>query len=109
MTPRAQIAVVFTSRRTSSHDDEYAAMASCMEELVHGHPGFVDMVSVRDPVTRIGVTVAYFEDEESVIGWKANLDHAEAQRRGIADFYESYEVTVARIVRQYGHSTKEAP
>jgi heme-degrading monooxygenase HmoA len=104
MTPRAQIAVVFVSRRTVDHGDEYAAMANDMEELVHGHPGFVDMVSVRDPVSGQGITVAYFEDEESVASWKANVAHAEAQRRGVADFYEAYDVTVAQVLRQYGFS-----
>jgi heme-degrading monooxygenase HmoA len=102
MTARAQIAVVFVSRRALTHDDEYADMAQRMEELVHDQPGFVDMVSVRDPLTRQGITVAYFEDEESVAAWKAQAEHVEAQRRGVADFYESYDVTVAQIVRQYG-------
>ncbi|MEI6361018.1 MAG: antibiotic biosynthesis monooxygenase [Actinomycetes bacterium] len=102
MTGRAQIAVVFVSRRTVTHDDEYARMAQRMDELVHDQPGFVDMVSVRDPVTRQGITVAYFTDEESVRLWKAHAEHAEAQRQGIADFYEAYEVTVAQVVRQYG-------
>ena len=103
MAPRSQIAVVFVSRRTAHHDADYADMAARMEELVRDHRGFVDLVSVRDPVTRQGITVAYFEDEDSVAAWKAHVDHAEAQRRGIADFYESYDVTVAHISRQYGY------
>ncbi len=102
MVPSAQIAVVFVSRRTPAHKDDYARTAMRMEELVHGQPGFVDLVSVRDPVTRQGITVAYFEDEASVAAWKAHVEHVEAQRRGVADFYESYDVTVAHIVRQYG-------
>jgi heme-degrading monooxygenase HmoA len=104
MVGRAQIAVVFVSRRTMTHDEDYARMAARMEELVLDQPGFVHMVSVRDPSTRQGITVAYFTDEESVLAWKAQVDHAEAQRRGIEEFYESYEVTVARIERQYGHT-----
>lgn len=95
------IAVIFTSRRTVSHDEEYGRTAARMEELVADQPGFERMVSVRDPVTREGVTVAYFADEESVRAWKGQPDHAEAQRRGIADFYEEYEVTVAVVVRSY--------
>jgi heme-degrading monooxygenase HmoA len=99
---RASIAVVFVSRRGVEYEDEYAEMAERMEVLARQQPGFVDMVSVRDPVTRQGITVAYFDDEESVAAWRRHPEHAEAQRRGIADFYDEYEVTVAAITRQYG-------
>jgi heme-degrading monooxygenase HmoA len=101
MDPRAQIAVVFVSHRTSEHDDDYAEMADRMEHLAREQPGFVDIVSVRDPVSRIGITVAYFEDEASVLAWKRHPEHREAQRRGVADFYEQYSVTVAEVQRHY--------
>jgi heme-degrading monooxygenase HmoA len=101
MDPRAHIAVVFVSRRTTEHDDDYAEMADRMEDLVREQPGFVDIISVRDPVSRIGITVACFEDEASVVAWKHHPEHREAQRRGMADFYEEYDVTVAGILREY--------
>jgi heme-degrading monooxygenase HmoA len=96
------VAVVFTSRRTPTHDDEYGPMSARMVALVQEQPGFIRMSSVRDPESREGITVAWFEDEESVRAWRAHPDHQEAQRRGIADFYEHYEVTVATVVREYG-------
>jgi heme-degrading monooxygenase HmoA len=96
------VVVVFTSRRSTTHDEEYEARSARMTELVRGHPGFIEMTSVRDPRTREGVTVAYFEDEESVRAWKAHAEHAEAQSRGIAALYEDYHVTVATVTRQYG-------
>ncbi len=96
------VIVVFTSRRSTSHDAEYAEMADRMEELASQQPGFQRMVSVRDPGTREGITVSYFDDEESVRYWKENVEHREAQRRGIADFYEVYGVTVATVTREYG-------
>ena len=77
-------------------------MAHRMETLVRDQPGFIDLVSVRDPVSRQGITVAYFEDEAAVAAWKAHAEHAEAQRRGIDEFYERYDVTVAEVSRQYG-------
>ena len=95
------VAVVFTSRRTPTHDEEYAAMAARMDALVRDQPGFIRMSSVRDPQTREGITVAWFEDDESVRAWKAHVEHAEAQRRGVADFYEEYQVTVATVDREY--------
>ena len=51
------VAVIFTSRRTADHDEEYAVMAARMDELVREQPGFISITSVRDPLTREGVTV----------------------------------------------------
>lgn len=96
------VAVIFTSTRTVGHEAEYAATAERMDELVRRQPGFLEMVSVRDPVSRVGVTVAYFEDEDSARAWKRHPEHRAAQQRGIDDFYEHYSVTVAEVTRQYG-------
>jgi len=96
------VVVIFTSRRSTSHDAEYEGLSDRMNELVREHPGFLEMTSVRDPRTREGITVAYFRDEESVRAWKAQVEHADAQRRGIAELYEEYRVTVATVERRYG-------
>lgn len=96
------VAVIFTSRRTPDHDEEYAEMAARMDQLVREQPGFISITSVRDPLTRQGVTVGYFVDEEAVRAWREHPEHAEAQRQGIADFYEEYHVTVANVAREYG-------
>lgn len=95
------VAVVFVSRRTAVHDEEYEALAQRMEDLAGEQPGFVEIVSVRDPVTRVGISVSYFVDEESARAWKEHPEHREAQRRGAAEFYEEYRVTVAEVVREY--------
>ena len=81
-------------------------MAERMETLARRQPGFLDMVSVRDPVTRQGITVAYFADEQSVLAWREHPEHLEAQRRGIAEFYEEYHVSVAHVVREYGRTSQ---
>lgn len=96
------VAVIFTSRRTVDHEGDYARMAARMDELVREQPGFLSITSVRDPRTREGVTVASFTDEDAVRAWRQHPEHIEAQRRGIADFYEEYHVTVATVDREYG-------
>ena len=105
------VAVIFTSTRTKDHEEEYVRWSKRMAELVAEQPGFLDFVSTRDPVTRFGITVAYFTDEESALGWKANSEHLEAQRLGRSDFYESYSVKVANVYREYGATNlnTEAP
>lgn len=96
------VAVIFTSRRTVDHEEEYARMAARMDELVREQPGFISITSVRDPRTREGITVGYFTDEDAVRAWRQHPEHVEAQRRGAADFYEEYYVIVATVKREYG-------
>jgi heme-degrading monooxygenase HmoA len=93
------VAVIFTSTRAEGLDDEYAATAARMDELARQQPGFVDIVSVRDPQTRAGVTVSYWLDADAAQAWKANPEHLAAQRRGWEAFYVEYRVVVAEVLR----------
>ncbi|HUW78297.1 MAG TPA: antibiotic biosynthesis monooxygenase [Candidatus Nanopelagicaceae bacterium] len=95
------VAVIFTSKRTLEHDEDYDRWSNRMDELVREQPGFIDAVSIRDPNSRIGITVSYFIDEDSVKLWRANTEHLEAQYLGRNAFYESYSVKVAKVYREY--------
>ena len=79
-----------------------------MDELVHAHPGFVSMTSVRDPRTRTGVTIGYFEDESAVHAWREHAEHAHARELGRSSFYEEYRLTVATVDRDYSWSADGA-
>ena len=95
------VAVVFVSTRTTTHEAEYAQMAARMDALVREQPGFIDVTSVRDPVTRRGITVATFADEEAARAWKEHPEHLQAQRAGREQFYEDYRVLVGAVTREY--------
>jgi len=95
------IAVIFTSTRTTDYDDEYRAVAASMDDMVRRQPGFLSVESVRDPVTRRGVTVSYWVDEASAVAWKQVAEHLEAQRLGRVRFYSEYSVVVASVTRAY--------
>lgn len=100
-------AVVFTSQRTPG-DRGYGATNDRMVDLVTGRPGFLGMESVRGE-DGFGITVAYFETVEALAAWKADAEHREAQRRGRLEWYERYEVRVARVERAYGFRRAPAP
>jgi heme-degrading monooxygenase HmoA len=95
------IAVIFTSTRTTEYEAEYRAVSESMDDMVRRQPGFLSMESVRDPVTRRGVTVSYWADEASAIAWKQVAEHLEAQRQGREHFYAEYSVVVATVTRAY--------
>jgi len=104
MAPLTGVAVIFTSMRTDGHDAEYDDMADQMFALARLQDGFISVDSVRDPVTRLGITVSYWRDEASARAWKQVNEHLVAQAQGKEHWYASYEVVVADISRRYAYT-----
>jgi heme-degrading monooxygenase HmoA len=97
--PPPYYAVIFTSERTPENEREYALMAARMDALAAEQPGYLGVDSARE---NIGITVSYWSDHDSIVAWKRNLDHLEAQRRGREVWYATYRVRVAKVEREYG-------
>ncbi|MBD0744159.1 antibiotic biosynthesis monooxygenase [Streptomyces sp. CBMA152] len=91
--------VVFTSLRTEG-DRGYGETAELMNELVKEIPGYLGYESARTP-GGLGITVGYFRDEDAIAAWRSRLEHQRAQRRGRAEWYESYSLHVAKVERAY--------
>lgn len=95
-------AVIFTNRRASWGDDgvdaAYGAAAERMEELARTIPGFLAIESTRNP-DGTGITVSYWQSEEAISEWRRHPEHLETQSRGRDDWYEWYELRVARVER----------
>ena len=92
------VAVIFTNRRTQVDDEGYLAAATRMETLAAEMPGFLGIESVRSG-SGDGITVSYWTDEAAVTAWRENPEHLDIQARGRADWYECYELRVARVDR----------
>ncbi|MCG8923660.1 antibiotic biosynthesis monooxygenase [Lentzea sp. CC55] len=98
-------AVVFTTVRT---DDQtgYRETNARMEELVRQVPGYLGMDHAQNP-GGLGITVAYFRDADALTRWRTDLEHRAAQKRGRADWYESYTLHVAKVERSSGFKRSE--
>ncbi len=94
------LAVIFSNQRTNE-DQGYGAMAERMVELAREQPGFLGVESARDS-EGFGITVSYWKDEAAVAAWKAQADHAVAQRLGWDRWYADFQLRVCRVERQYG-------
>lgn len=90
-------AVIFTSKRTQI-DLDYQEIAQKMVELAQQQEGYLGIESARD---EIGITVSYWASLEAINHWKRNLDHIQAQRNGIANWYEHYTVRISLVEREY--------
>jgi heme-degrading monooxygenase HmoA len=93
-------AVVFTSRRRDG-DNGYGTTADRMVELAAQQPGYLGVESVRD-AGGLGITVSYWESEATILAWRRNAEHTLARERGRTEWYEHYELRVAKVERAYG-------
>ncbi len=91
-------AVIFTSLH-SADTAGYAETARRMEALASAQPGFLGIETVREGER--GITVSYWRSERDIARWKAELEHAQAQRRGRKRWYRRYSVRVVRVIRAY--------
>ena len=92
-------AVIFTSRRTDVNAG-YGDTAARMVELAATQPGYLGVESARD-ANGLGITVSYWESEAAIAGWKADAEHRLARDKGRQQWYEHFEVRVAKVERAY--------
>lgn len=96
--PTPYWAVIFSNVRRPEPDADYDRAAARMEELAARVPGYMGIESVRD-ADGFGVTISYWETEEAIDAWRRHPEHLDAQSRGRTDWYDRYELRVARVER----------
>lgn len=107
-TPRPPYyAVIFTSQRRNDGDNGYAAAADRMVELAATMPGFLGVESTRGS-DGLGITVSYWKDEASIRNWRENAEHTATRRRGREEWYENFELRVAKVERAYGTTERNS-
>ena len=100
MTPEPPYyAVIFASQRRGE-DHGYGATADRMVELAAQQPGYLGVEHVRGE-DGFGITVSYWDSEEAIRNWKRNAEHAVARGRGRNEWYEHFELRVAKVERAY--------
>jgi heme-degrading monooxygenase HmoA len=93
-------AVLFTSIRTAADDAGYARAADRMVELAQRQPGYLGFDSARG-ADGLGMTISYWASPEAIARWRADVEHAEAQRLGRERWYASYCLRVCRVERAW--------
>ena len=99
-------AVIFSSQRTLRGEGDYEAAATRMFEVVQQQPGFLCVESTRD-AEGFGITVAYFDSEENIKRWRNHQEHAATRERGKREWYEHFEVRVAKVERAYNGPSRQ--
>lgn len=105
--PPPSYAVIFESQRAPENSD-YGAVAERMEALAAAMPGYQGHQSARG-ADGFGITVSYWDSLENIAGFRAHLEHVEAQRSGRARFYARYDLRVARVQKHVAFDTQRSP
>lgn len=93
-------AVIFASVRTPE-EQGYGVAADRMAELAREQPGYLGVDSVRD-ATGIGITVSYWTSEAAIAAWRRHAEHTIVREQGRKNWYQEYELRVAKVERAYG-------
>jgi heme-degrading monooxygenase HmoA len=99
--PKGAVAVIFVSLRTDADNAGYGEAAGRMEALANTQPGYLGIDSARGEDGQ-GITVSYWADEASALGWRANAEHAAVREMGRERWYAHYRLIVATVERAYG-------
>lgn len=92
-------AVMFTFRLRHDADVEaYRAAGAELSALAEQRPGFYGEEAVRVD-GNLSITISYWRDLEAIAEWRRHPRHAEIRAHGIAEWYERYELRVARVER----------
>jgi len=93
------IVTIFRSRLRPEAVEEYTRWATRMSELARAMPGYVShKVFTAEDGER--VTLVEFESEETHRAWATHPEHLQAQRKGRADFYETFSLQVCQPLRE---------
>lgn len=98
--PPPYFACIFTSTREQK-DDGYNELARTLDALAKDQEGYLGIDSARDPSNGEGITVSYWRTMDSMLNWKQQVEHVNAQKLGRDQFYLDYHIHIAEIQREY--------
>ena len=94
------VVTIFRSRLRPERVAEYEVWAERIHNIAVKMPGFISIKTfAADDSER--VSIVEFESEETMIAWRNQPDHREAQRLGKEKFYSEYHIQVCQPLRDY--------
>ncbi len=92
-------AVIFRAK-IKQFDEQYAATARQLRERALTEFGCLEFVSCCEGEQEIAIS--YWPSLAHIQRWKQDLAHQQAQAKGRADWYSSYQVEIVELKRRYG-------
>jgi heme-degrading monooxygenase HmoA len=99
-------AVIFEVELKDGKKEDYLAIATRLREQLVTSKGFISIERFQSLVNEGKLlSLSYWEDEASILSWKANLDHKEAQLKGRSSIFKDYRICVVKVERDYTMAT----
>ncbi len=99
------VITIFRSRLRSEHVAEYETWAERINSIAVKMPGFI---SIKTFAAEDGerVSIVEFESAETMLAWRNQPDHREAQELGRQKIYSEYHIQVCQPIRDYSFPKK---
>lgn len=99
-------AVIFEVEIADGMKNQYLDIAKMLKEQLVKMPGFLSIERFQSLVNEGKLlSLSFWEDEESLLVWKKNIDHLGAQKKGRESIFKDYRIRIANVERDY---TKES-
>lgn len=93
--------VLFRIRTRPDVDERaYGEAFERMLERVQRIPGFVDITGYTGE-DGSEMAIGRFESREAIEAWRDDPEHVATRRRGRAEFFDAYDITIATVWRHY--------
>lgn len=96
------IAMIFEADVIPAQQTRYLALAAELKPLLADIEGFISIERFQSLTTEGKLlSLSWWRDEESVLLWRKNLLHKEAQAEGKATIFSFYRIRVVQTIRDY--------
>jgi heme-degrading monooxygenase HmoA len=99
------IITIFRSRLRPEHREEYERWGKRIHEIAVKMPGFISIKTFTAEDDE-RVSIVEFESEETMLAWRNQPDHKQAQELGRKLFYSEYHIQVCQPIRDYSFPKK---
>ncbi|WP_072681987.1 antibiotic biosynthesis monooxygenase [Arcobacter sp. LA11] len=94
--------VIFEVEIADGKKDQYLDIAAILKEQLIKMPGFLSIERFQSLVNEGKLlSLSFWEDEKSLLDWKANIDHMAAQKKGRDSIFKDYRIRIAEVKRDY--------
>lgn len=90
-------AVIFRAT-TKTLTPEYSSMATKLREKAKEY-GCLDFVSVFE--NDLEIAISYWPHRASIVAWKKDALHIEAQEKGQQLWYDDYQIDIVEVLHSY--------
>ena len=100
MNSNANFVVIFRATARDL-DIEYSTTAAYLRDRALNEFGCLEFEAVNEGGKE--VALSYWSNLDDIKRWKALAEHLDAQAKGRSQWYASYSVDIAQLVRRYEH------